>query len=254
MPRYFLEISYKGTTFNGLATQTEGKTITVQGCIDKALAIIFQEKINTTTSSRTDAGVHALQNFVQFDTELKIIENFIYKINALLPLEIYVKNIYKMEDDAHCRFDATGRDYKYYINTNKNPFVLETSWHYPFKINTDLLFESAKILLGTHDFESFSKKHSDNYTHICTIEKSEWLVLENGIITYNVIGNRFLRGMVRGLVGTMLQVARGNYTIAEFKNIIAAKDCTKADFSTPAKGLFLQKVLFEKGYFEEENP
>jgi tRNA pseudouridine38-40 synthase len=249
MTRYFLAFSYKGTAYNGLASQTQSNVNTIQNEIEKALQIIFRIPITTTTSSRTDAGVHALDNFLQFDANIEIISNFIYKINALLPLDIFVSAIFKMHNLAHCRFDPIGRDYKYYLHTKKNPFVQETSWHYPYKIDVTLLHETAAIILKTTNFESFSKKHGDNYTHICTIEKSEWQILDNGIITYNVIGNRFLRGMVRGLVGTMLQVAKGVITISDFEKIIASNDCTNADFSTPAKGLFLQKVIFPDLYF-----
>jgi tRNA pseudouridine38-40 synthase len=252
MTRYFLAFSYKGTYYNGLASQTQNNVSTIQNEIEKALQIIFRTPIATSTSSRTDAGVHALENYLQFDSDAPIIANFIYKINALLPLDIYVSAIYKMHELAHCRFDPIARDYKYYLHTIKNPFVQETSWHYPFKINIELLHQAAAIVLTNTNFESFSKKHGDNYTHICTIEKSEWQILPNGIITYNVVGNRFLRGMVRGLVGTMLQVAKGTINIDDFEKIIASNDCTKADFSTAAKGLFLQKVIFPEGYFKDK--
>jgi tRNA pseudouridine38-40 synthase len=252
MTRYFLAFSYKGTFYNGLASQTQSNVSTIQNEIEKTLHIIFRTTIATTTSSRTDAGVHAIENYLQFDTNLAVIPNFIYKINALLPLDIYVSAIYKMHELAHCRFDPIGRDYKYYLHTVKNPFVQETSWHYPYKINTDLLHQTAQIIKDTTNFESFSKKHGDNYTHICTIAKSEWHILPNGIITYNVVGNRFLRGMVRGLVGTMLQVAKGAISIKNFEEIISSNDCTKADFSTAAKGLFLQKVIFPEGYFDDK--
>jgi tRNA pseudouridine38-40 synthase len=250
MPRYFIDIQYKGTRFSGIATQTNNpKVETVQGLIDKALQTLLKTNIQTTTSSRTDAGVHALQNYLHFDTDAAISEKFLYNINSILPVDIAVNQIYQLPNDAHSRFDALSREYRYHIHTCKNPFIAETSWYYPYKLDIDLLNECATLLMQHTDFESFCKKHTDVFTFDCTITKSIWEQPQANCLTYNVVSNRFLRGMVRGLVGTMLKVGAGYQSVAEFQQIILAKDCTKANFSTPAHGLFLEKVNFAEDYF-----
>ncbi len=245
MPRYFLEIQYKGSRYSGLASQSNNPRVeTVQGLIDKALTTLLKASITSTTSSRTDAGVHALQNFLHFDSDATISEKFIYNINSILPFDIVVKNIQVVADDAHCRFDAKGREYKYFIHTIKNAFVAHTSWYYPYQLDLEKLNAGATILMHHTNFESFCKKHTDVFTFDCTLSKSIWEQPAENILTYNVIGNRFLRGMVRGLVGTMLKVGAGYISLDDFEKIILAKDCTKANFSTPAHGLFLKRVFF----------
>jgi tRNA pseudouridine38-40 synthase len=245
MPRYFLEIQYKGTNYSGFASQSNNpKVQTIQGLVDNAIQILCKQKLQSTTSSRTDAGVHATQNFLHIDIKQPISEKFLYNINSILPVDIVVKNITKVTDDAHSRFDAISREYKYYIHTTKNAFVSETSWYYPYALDIEKLNECATILMRYKDFESFCKKHTDVFTFDCTITKSIWEQHDKDKITYNVISNRFLRGMVRGLVGTMLKVGAGYNSIAEFEKTIQAKDCSKANFSTPAHGLFLEKVNF----------
>ena len=254
MSRYFLEIQYKGTNYSGLASQKNNpKVNTVQGLIDDALSVLLKEKIVSTTSSRTDAGVHAFQNYLHFNSDNIITDKFLYNINSILPQDIIVKNIINVADDAHSRFDPIAREYIYYISQSKNAFVIDTAYYFPYQLNIDLLNTAASILLQTTNFQSFCKKHTDVFTYDCTITKSIWSVQENNILTYNVIGNRFLRGMVRGLVGTMLKVGAGYINISEFIKIIESKDCTKANFNTPAHGLFLKKVVFDTNYFNIEN-
>jgi tRNA pseudouridine38-40 synthase len=245
MQRYFLEIQYQGTKYSGLANQSkQTNTETVQGLIDKALSILSKTPIVSTTSSRTDAGVHALQNFLHFDTDAIISQKFLYNINSILPYDIVVKNIKPVAADAHTRFDAIGREYKYFIHTAKNAFLSEISWYYPYALDIEKLNQAATLLMQYTDFESFCKKHTDVFTFDCTLTKSIWEQLPNDRLTYNVIGNRFLRGMVRGLVGTMLKVGAGYLSVEAFEDIIKAKDCTKANFSTPAHGLFLERVMY----------
>ena len=248
MQRYFLEVAYKGTKYSGFQVQENAATI--QSEVERALQIFFKQKINLTGSSRTDAGVHALQNFFHFDTDVAIGNEHIYNINAILPGDIAVKKIYLVTSESHSRFHAISREYKYFIYTAKDPFLEDRAWYYPFKFDVKFLQEAAEILLSCNDFTSFAKRNTQVNNFICQLTVSEWNV-ENDCLVYHVKGNRFLRGMVRGLVGTMLKVGRGAITIEQFKKIIDEKNCTKADFSTPAHGLFLMRVNYPDTFFGE---
>lgn len=240
MPRYFIEVAYKGTNYSGFQVQQNANS--VQAEVEKALKIYYRHEFSLTGSSRTDAGVHAWQNFFHFDTE-KLLEDASYHINAILPADIVVKRIYAVADDMHSRFTAISRQYRYYIYQHKNPFLEDRAYYFPFPLHMDLLQEAAGILLKYNDFTSFSKRNTQTKTKLCTITTSNWTE-ENGTLVYTVEANRFLRGMVRGLVATMLQAGRGKITMEQFCGIIEAKDCTKADFSAPPQGLFLAKVIF----------
>ena len=244
--RYFLEVSYKGTRYAGFQVQKNANTI--QGEIEKALAIILKVRVELTGASRTDAGVHARQNFFHFDISQNFDTRAVYNINALLPTDIVVKAITPVDPDIHCRFTATSREYNYYITSQKDPFNNDTSWFYPYAIDIDLLNQAASMLFSVSDFTSFSKRNTQVFTHDCAITKSNWTLEENKLI-YNVASNRFLRGMVRGLVGTMLLVGRKKINSTTFQNIINSKDCTKANFATPAHGLFLEKVSYPPNVF-----
>lgn len=245
MSRYFIEIAYKGTHYSG--SQIQENAITVQFEVEKAFSILFKQRIALTGSSRTDTGVHALQNFFHFDTDLPINSQQLYNINALLPKDIAANNFYEVKEDAHCRFLACGREYKYFIYRQKNPFLIDRAWFYPYNLNRDLLQRAADVIMEYQDFTSFSKRSTQTKTFICDIESSKWLE-EQDCIVYHVKGNRFLRGMVRGIVGTMIKVGRGLITIEQFRQIIEARDCTRADFSTPAQGLFLAAVHYPDGF------
>lgn len=241
MARYFLEVCYKGTNYSGFQKQKNSNTI--QAEIEKALTVLQRDAIEITGSSRTDAGVHALQNFFHFDYDKAFHPQFVYKINAILPADIVAAGLYEVGDAAHCRFDATSRSYKYYLYQSKDPFLNDRAYYYPFKIDFEKLNEAASLLMNYQDFTSFSKRNTQVQSFICTIEESEWIKEAKGLV-YKVRANRFLRGMVRGLAGTMLQVGRGKLSINDLKQIIEGKDCSKAYFAVPAKGLFLEKVGF----------
>ncbi len=241
MQRYFLEIAYKGTAYNGFQIQQNANTI--QAEVEKCLKIFFKRSFELTGSSRTDAGVHALQNFFHFDSEVQITQQHIYNFNAILPGDIVVKNIYKVSNNAHCRFAAEARAYKYFIYQAKNAFIDDRAYFFPFKIDENVLHETAAIILQHNNFTSFSKKHTQVNNFICSIKHSYW-TKENDCFVYNVKANRFLRGMVRGLVATQLKVARGLISVNDFENIIIAKDCSKAYFESPAQGLFLAQVEY----------
>jgi tRNA pseudouridine38-40 synthase len=242
MPRYFLEVGYKGTAYHGFQVQDNAPTIQLE--IQKAMKILLKEEVILTGSSRTDTGVHALQNFFQFDLDKILGDKQVYNLNAILPDDICIHSLKEVSPTAHCRFDAIGRKYQYYIYTHKDPFMKDRGWHYPYTLNITLLNEAASMIKQHTDFTSFAKRNTQVFTHNCDIYESYWEALEGKQLRYTVKGNRFLRGMVRGLVGTMLKVGRGNLSLAEFENIIKAKDCTRADFSTPPQGLFLVNVLF----------
>ena len=240
MPRYFIEVSYKGTHYSGFQIQQNANSI--QAEIERALIIFYKETFKLTGSSRTDAGVHAKQNFFHFDSESEL-EDGVYHLNAILPPDIVVKKLFAVKPGSHSRFDAVSREYAYYIYQQKNPFLEDRAYFFPYAINTELLQQAAKELMQHHDFATFSKRNTQAKTSQCTILNSEWKP-EGDMLTYHVTSNRFLRGMVRGMVGTMLQVGKGKISVEQFIDIIISKDCTKADFSVPPQGLFLQKVNF----------
>ncbi|MFC4263713.1 tRNA pseudouridine(38-40) synthase TruA [Ferruginibacter yonginensis] len=250
MKRYFIEVAYNGAAYAGFQIQQNANTI--QAEVEKALLIYFRTSVPLTGSSRTDAGVHALQNFFHFDAsfqiDINLIPKAIYHLNAILPNDIVVKSIKQTNSNAHARFDALYRSYQYNIHLTKNPFKDQTSFYYPFKLDIALLNQAAEVLKDYSDFQSFSKKNTQVFTYNCTLTKSVWATQLHDLV-YNVQGNRFLRGMVRGLVGTMLKVGRGKYSLNEFKNIIESKSPTKTDFSTPSHGLFLKEVGYNDDIF-----
>lgn len=249
--RYFLEVSYKGTNYAGFQVQKNG--ITIQGEVEKALVTILRTNINLTGSSRTDAGVHALQNYFHFDLDVEFSPEAIYNLNSILANDIVVKTLTRVPDNSHCRFHAVSREYLYYIYFSKNPFLTETAWFYPYRLNMEALHETASLIINHTNFTSFSKRNTQALTSLCTITKSIWFQ-DNEKLVFNIRSNRFLRGMVRGLVGTMLQAGRGNISVSGFKNIIEALDCTKANFSTPAKGLFLKAVEYPPSILTSDLP
>lgn len=241
MPRYFLEVSYKGTNYSGFQSQKNANSI--QEEVEKAFELLHKEKVPLTGSSRTDAGVHALQNFFHFDFEKPLNPQLVYKINAILPADIVVKAINTVNPDAHCRFDAISREYKYFIYRKKDPFLRDRAFYYPYKIDMDKLQQAAMLIKEYQDFTSFSKRNTQVKTFICQIQQSEW-VYENGCLIYTIKANRFLRGMVRALTATMLKVGRSTIDLDEFIRIIEAKDCTQASFAVPPHGLFLIAVTY----------
>lgn len=254
MYRYFLEVSYKGTCYSGFQTQENANTI--QAEVEIAFKVLLKEEIIMTGSSRTDAGVHALQNFFHFDTFLPLNEwkgiadaaNLVYKLNSILPPDIVVKSLLPVSTGAHCRFDAISREYHYSIYDQKDPFLRERAFYFPYTLNIDKLNEAAQIIREYDDFTSFSKRNTQAKTFICEIKESNWIWEDNCLI-YRVKANRFLRGMVRALTATMLKVGRGKISTVEFREIIMSKDCTKASFAVPAHGLFLKAVIYPLNYF-----
>jgi tRNA pseudouridine38-40 synthase len=244
--RYFLEVSYRGTNYSGFQSQKNANTI--QAEVEKAIKVLLKEEIQLTGSSRTDAGVHALQNYFHFDARGELSSRLLYNLNAILPGDIAAKNLHKVNDEAHCRFDAIAREYKYYVYQKKNPFLEGRACYYPYTLDFDSMQEVATIIKEYSDFTSFSKRNTQVKSFTCDIHESHW-VIEGECFVYQVKANRFLRGMVRGLVATMLQVGRNKTNLNNFRAIVESQDCALADFSAPANGLFLVQVAFPNNYF-----
>lgn len=244
--RYFIELCYKGTLFSGF--QIQENATTVQGELESALLTFLRMQVSLTGSSRTDAGVHAQQNYFQFDIEKKWtiadLEKIVYHLNAILHPDIAVKKIAAVRQDAHCRFDAISRTYHYSIYQQKNPFLKDVAYYFPYAVDLELLQQAAGILKKYQDFESFAKVNNQSFTNICNLFQSDWQQTSAGLLTYKVEGNRFLRGMVKALVGTMLKVGRGKLTLSSFENIITGKNPQYADFTPPGHGLKLEAVAF----------
>jgi len=247
MPRYFIEVSYKGTNYSGFQQQKNANTI--QAEIEKAFEILHKVKVLMTGSSRTDAGVHALQNFLHFDFEGEINPHFIYKMNAILPGDIVIINLERVSEIAHCRFDAISREYCYNIYKRKDPFKQDRAFYFPYKLDKSKMQEAASLIRNHDDFTSFSKKKTQVKNFNCKILISEW-IFEKDCIKYKIKANRFLRGMVRGLTSTMLKIGRDKISLEEFNNILISRDCTRASFAVPAQGLFLLSVHFPDKYFD----
>ncbi len=241
MPRYFLELAYKGANYSGFQTQKNANSI--QAEVEKAFEILHRQPVQLTGSSRTDAGVHALQNYFHFDFEGEVHPQLQYKMNAILPPDIVIKGLKQVPPDAHSRFDAVGREYKYFIYRKKNPFLEDRAYYFPYKLDRDLMQEAAGILKEYRDFTSFSKRNTQVKSFLCQIRESGW-VEEGECLVYRVKADRFLRGMVRALTATMLKVGRGKMDLGEFRGIIEAKDCTRASFAVPPHGLFLVGVEY----------
>lgn len=237
--RYFFEVAYKGAAYSGFQVQDNAPTI--QGELEKVLSTLYKTQVELTGSSRTDAGVHAHQNYFHGDLVAPIVSKHIYNLNAMLPPDIALKQIYKVHSDAHARFDATSRTYKYLVYREKSPFKTDRAWYYPFPLDVHSLNQAAHALLSHRDYQAFAKRNSQVHTYNCEVMQAEWKE-EGGYFVFQVKANRFLRGMVRGLVATMLKVGRGTMTQEEWLAIMESRDQTLCDFSAPSHGLFLLSV------------
>jgi tRNA pseudouridine38-40 synthase len=242
--RYFIEVAYRGTSFGGF--QIQDNVQTVQSAVDHAISTLMRTKVMTTGSSRTDAGVHARQNFLHFDMEQPLHPQFLYKVNAILPPDVVMRHVYGVADDAHSRFAALSRSYEYTLYMEKDPFMQDRGYFFPYRLDVGLLQEAAAVLMEYENFMTFSKRNTQVKTYNCNIMSSAWTAGE-GRIVYNVTANRFLRGMVRGMVGTMLRVGRGKLTMEAFRAAIESRNCVNADFAVPPQGLFLMNVAYPEG-------
>lgn len=240
--RYFLELSYHGKNYYGWQIQPD--VISVQEKITTALNTILREEITIVGAGRTDSGVHASQMYAHFDVDKDLDENFTYKLNAILSDDIVIYRTIKVSDEAHARFDAVSRSYEYKIWMGRNPFLLDITWQLNYKnINIDAMNAAAKLLYEYEDFECFSKVKTDVHTFNCKVTNAVWK-LEGEELTFYVSANRFLRNMVRAIVGTLLDIGLGKKSVEDFRMIIESKNRSKAGVSVPAKGLFLTKVEY----------
>ncbi|WP_233897348.1 tRNA pseudouridine(38-40) synthase TruA [Tenacibaculum piscium] len=241
--RYFIELAYKGKKYHGWQIQPDA--VSVQEKINKAISTVLRENIMITGAGRTDTGVHASQMFAHFDTDAILTNQFAFRLNALLPDDIVIFNCKLVHDTAHARFDATSRSYEYKIWLGRNPFSLDTSWQlYNQQLNIDLMNQAGAILYKHQDFECFSKVKTDVHTFNCDITNAVWK-LNGNELTFHISANRFLRNMVRAIVGTLIDVGTGKISLEDFKKIIERKNRSNAGISAPAKGLFLTKVAYD---------
>lgn len=241
--RYFIEFSYNGKNYFGY--QIQPKDISVQEELEKALSTILRENIKTTGAGRTDTGVHAKKMFAHFDTEQDLHEKLTHQLNSFLPDDIGVKRIFPVREDFHARFDATFRTYEYYISLEKNPFTQDSAWqHWRKPLDIVKMNEACKILFEYEDFTSFAKLHTDNKTNLCKMYKAEW-EQHGSELKFTVSANRFLRNMVRAIVGTMVEVGSGKIKPEDLRKVIENKNRNSAGTSAPAHGLFLVDVGYD---------
>lgn len=255
MPRYFLTLSYNGTAFNGWQAQ-DNTPSTVQQVLNEKMSMILQEQVELLGCGRTDTGVSAKDFIAHFDSDCADLvsnkKHWIYKFNTVLPPEISVQDIRPVHSEAHARFDATQRVYYYYINQQKDPFRSGFSWYVYGDLDIDLMNKAAAILLEYEDFTSFSKLHSQTKTNNCKITKAVWHRSNPGEWRFTISADRFLRGMVRAIVGTLVQVGRSKITLGDFRKIIEAKNRQAAGNNAPANALFLVGIEYPKRIFIDE--
>lgn len=242
--RFFLELAYNGTSFHGW--QSQPNAVAVQEVLEQALQKVFRRKVETLGCGRTDTAVHASQFFVHFDlpADLNFVaEKFLKSVNALLPTSIAVYRVIPVHADAHARFDATQRSYEYHIHYQKNPFKHNLSWQITGGLNLEAMQDAATIIKNYNDFGAFCKANADNFTNICNIYRSEWEETTDGLI-YHISANRFLRNMVRAIVGTLVDVGRGKLGAKDMHGIIQSQNRSAAGASVPACGLFLTQIHY----------
>lgn len=247
--RYFIECAYDGTAYNGWQIQPNGTG--VQQKIEEALYTLFRKDCSILGSGRTDTGVHARQQFAHVNLPYmddKKLAALVYKLNSILPQDISIQGIYPVKNDAHARFDAIRRTYKYYLTFKKNVFLNRYQYYYHGKLDLDALKEAASIIPQYTDFSSFCKSHASSQTPFCKVETSFWEEAAQGWV-YTISANRFLRNMVRAIVGTMIEVGKGKISLAQVHAIIQQKDRRAAGFSAPANALFLHRVEYPEGIF-----
>ena len=245
--RYFIELSYDGTPYHGW--QIQPNAVTVQECLDKALSVYFRQPVSTLGCGRTDTGVHATQFYAHFDLQSAADQQnrqmtvAVTGINALLPYQIAIKRIFEVAETAHARFDATQRAYHYHLHFHKDPFKLNRSWLYKAELDVAAMNEAAKLLLEHTDFSCFSKSNTQTFTNNCKITEAFFEAQDSGL-RFTIRADRFLRNMVRAIVGTLIQVGKNELTLVQFKEIIESKNRSNAGQSVPACGLYLVNVIY----------
>ena len=242
--RFFISLAYNGAPFCGWQSQIGAAS--VQSELERAMTIAFGEPVEVTGAGRTDAGVNARSYYAHFDitaTEIKEPKQTIRKINAILPREICVFGLHRAPEGAHARYDATSRTYRYYLHTAKDPFA-KFSLFYTYPLDLEAMNDAAEHLLGTHDFSSFEKTGSDNGTSLCQVSEARWEQLDGTHLVFTVTANRFLRNMVRAMVGTLLEIGRSKRPVAWIDEVLAARDRCRAGTSVPGEALFLDTIRY----------
>ncbi len=248
LKRYFAEIKYKGTAYAGW--QIQPNDLSVQEVITRWFATLLKQDVEIVGCGRTDARVHASFYIFHFDAVLDEIQEFLFKINKALPKDISVSRIYEVRSKAHARFDATKRSYQYFMSLERNPFQEELLYHYPYgKLELESLNNAAKILLEFDSFFPFCKSNHDSKTYLCNVTESYWTANDQNCLVYHVSSNRFLRGMVRLIVGMCINVAREKIQLEEVRNSLDNQSPLKDSWSAPAKGLYLSEVLYPKSVY-----
>lgn len=243
--RYFIELSYDGSGYHGWQQQSNANT--VQGVLTNCVSTYLRKEVKLTGCGRTDTGVHANQFFAHFDVDSAIDESQAsFNLNNMLPKDIAIQRIFEVADDLHARFSPLSRTYHYYIHQKKNPFIREHSYYFTGQLDLDKMNEGCQMLFEFKDFTSFSKVNTDTKTNDCEIMEARWELSSNGIV-FIVKANRFLRNMVRALVGTMIDVGTEKMSVSDFGDVIESKNRGKAGRSVPGHGLFLQAVEFGEG-------
>ncbi|EAR13156.1 tRNA pseudouridine synthase A [Polaribacter irgensii 23-P] len=240
--RYFIELSYNGTKYHGWQIQPD--MVSVQEKLNNAISTVLQSKVEVVGAGRTDTGVHAVQMFAHFNTEILIENNFVHKLNSILPNDISVDKVLEVLEDKHARFDAKSRSYEYRIWLGRNPFLLDFSWQiHSQKPDLSKMNAAAILLLEYENFQTFSKVKTEVHTFNCNVTAAFWRQ-EGNLLIFHISANRFLRNMVRAIVGTLVDVGLGKISIAEFRQIIESKNRSNAGLSVPAKGLFLTQIKY----------
>lgn len=242
--RYFIELSYNGRAYHGW--QNQPNAISVQEVLEDALSTLLKEKITIVGAGRTDSGVHAKQMYAHFNSVNKFsLEKLIYKLNSFLPNDIAVQDVFNVNDEAHARFDAISREYKYKISLLKNVFSFNNSYYFKQELDVNKMNEAAKILFEYDDFECFSKSNTDVKTYNCKILKAEWIYESNDLV-FTIKADRFLRNMVRAIVGTLINVGIGKINVDQLHDIIKSKNRSQAGASVPGHALYLEKIEYPK--------
>lgn len=248
--RYFIQFSYFGKCYHGW--QKQPNALTVQEVLEGVFNKLLRQKIDLVGAGRTDTGVHAKEMYAHFDIDqITDIPNLIYRANAFLPDDIAVSDIFPVRSNAHARFDAEERSYEYLISPRKDPFYKDSAHYIRFPLDLDQMNSAAELLLGRQDFECFSKSKTDVRTYFCDVKTAIW-TREEGIVVFRITADRFLRNMVRAVVGTLLDVGTGKYPADYVKSILKSKDRSKAGVSVPAKGLYLTSVKYPNTIFNNE--
>jgi len=244
--RYFIELAYDGSAYHGW--QRQPNEVSIQSTLEDAMTTLLGQSISVVGAGRTDAGVHARQIFAHVDVNQPLDENFAYILNQFLPKDIAVKMIHHVKEDAHARFDAVSRSYQYHITTAKNPFLVSHAYDFGKELDIALMNQAADLLLNHTDFKCFSKSKTDVKTFDCHITHAQWTQNGTDWIFY-IAANRFLRNMVRAIVGTLLEVGLGKMSLEDFQKVLLSRSRSEAGFSVPAHGLYLTQVVYPNTIF-----